>query len=52
MQKVNLVEYKDGDLDQLINNRKDEGKLLEEELVLNFFVQICLGLKEIHDKYF
>ena len=33
----------DGDLDQFI--QQQNGKFLPEDIVLNYFSQICLGLK-------
>ncbi|XP_066495766.1 serine/threonine-protein kinase Nek3 isoform X2 [Tiliqua scincoides] len=38
----------DGDLMQKIKFQK--GKLFPEEMILNWFSQICLGVKYIHDK--
>ncbi|XP_078078445.1 serine/threonine-protein kinase Nek3 isoform X2 [Mustelus asterias] len=44
-----VMEYCDGgDLTQKLLRQKE--KLLSEEMVLNLFVQICLGMKHIHDK--
>uniref|UniRef100_UPI00398F50D3 serine/threonine-protein kinase Nek3 isoform X2 n=1 Tax=Pristiophorus japonicus TaxID=55135 RepID=UPI00398F50D3 len=44
-----VMEYCDGgDLTQKLLQRKE--KLFPEETVLNLFVQICLGMKHIHDK--
>ncbi|XP_059819986.1 serine/threonine-protein kinase Nek3 isoform X2 [Hypanus sabinus] len=44
-----VMEYCDGgDLTQKLLQQK--GKLFPEEMVLNLFVQICLGMKHIHDK--
>lgn len=43
------MDYADGgDLQNKIQERK--GKLFPEDLVLNWFVQICLGIKHIHDR--
>ncbi|CAO2611615.1 Serine/threonine-protein kinase Nek3, partial [Lemmus lemmus] len=44
-----VMEYCDGgDLMQKIKQQK--GKLLPEDMVLNWFVQICLGVNHIHKK--
>nr|XP_028577928.1 serine/threonine-protein kinase Nek3-like isoform X2 [Podarcis muralis] len=44
-----VMEYcDDGDLMQKIKLQK--GKLFPEDTILNWFAQICLGLKYIHDK--
>ncbi|XP_062981922.1 serine/threonine-protein kinase Nek3 isoform X2 [Elgaria multicarinata webbii] len=44
-----VMEYcDDGDLMQKIKLQK--GKLLPEDTILNWFAQICLGVKYIHDK--
>ncbi|XP_054835927.1 serine/threonine-protein kinase Nek3 isoform X2 [Eublepharis macularius] len=44
-----VMEYcDDGDLLQKIKLRK--GKLFPEDVILNWFAQICLGVKYIHDK--
>ncbi|XP_051882080.1 serine/threonine-protein kinase Nek3 isoform X2 [Pristis pectinata] len=44
-----VMEYCDGgDLTQKLVRQKE--KLFPEEMVLNLFVQICLGMKHIHDK--
>jgi hypothetical protein len=37
-----------GDLYSILAKRK--GQLLPEEAVLDWFVQICLGLKHVHDR--
>ncbi|XP_043927601.1 serine/threonine-protein kinase Nek3 [Protopterus annectens] len=44
-----VMEYCDGgDLMQKIKHQKD--MLLPEDVIFNWFVQICLGVKHIHDK--
>jgi NIMA (never in mitosis gene a)-related kinase len=44
-----LMDYADGgDLGTLIQNRK--GKPIPEDVILDYFVQICLALKHIHDR--
>ena len=44
-----LMDYCDGgDLHSKISSRKNQ--LLEEDLIINWFVQLCLGLKHIHDR--
>lgn len=46
-----VMEYADGgDLQQLVNKHKDAGTFMGEDEALGYFVQICLGLKHIHDK--
>ena len=46
-----LMEYGgDQNLKQFIQNRKQEGKSIEENIIKNIINQICLGLKEIHKK--
>jgi len=37
-----------GDLYSILQKRK--GQLLPEDTVLDWFVQICLGLKHVHDR--
>lgn len=44
-----LMEYADGgDLTKLIQGRN--GKLIPEETILDYFVQICLAIKYLHDR--
>jgi NIMA (never in mitosis gene a)-related kinase len=44
-----LMDYADGgDLGKLIQSRK--GKLIPEDVVLDYFVQVCLALKYLHDR--
>ena len=44
-----LMEYCEGnDLRKLINKYKDEGKLMDEQLIYSIVLDICLGIKEIH----
>ncbi|KFP76129.1 Serine/threonine-protein kinase Nek3, partial [Apaloderma vittatum] len=44
-----VMEYcDDGDLMQKIKNQR--GKLFPEDTILHWFVQMCLGVKHIHDK--
>ncbi|NXR05196.1 NEK3 kinase, partial [Sagittarius serpentarius] len=44
-----VMEYcDDGDLMQKIKHRR--GKLFPEDTILHWFVQMCLGVKHIHDK--
>ena len=38
----------DSDLKHLIEEHKNNSKLIEEELIKNIILQICTGLKEIH----
>ena len=37
-----------GDLDQRIKDQ--QGRLLSQKQILDWFIQICLGLKYIHDR--
>ena len=44
-----VMEYcEGGDLYALINTRK--GSLFPEKVVLNWFAQLCLALKHVHDR--
>lgn len=46
-----LMDYADGgDLDQLIKYHEKIKKRLSEDEILDIFVQICLGLKYLHDR--
>ena len=46
-----LMDYADGgDLDQLIRNQEKKKKRFPEDKILDIFVQICLGLKYLHDR--
>ncbi len=45
------MEYAEkGDLEKYLENKKIEGKPLNEEQVIEWFIQLLLGLKYIHDK--
>ena len=48
--KINIVmEYCDGgDLNDFIKEKKEIGKLLEEDLVWEIFIKITIGLSDIH----
>ena len=47
-----LMEYADGgDLNGLVKRCKESGKTLSEDEILGYFVQICLGLKHIHEQH-
>ena len=50
--KLNLVmEYcDDSDLYDKIQQKRREGTTFTEEEILNYFTQICLGLKHCHDR--
>jgi NIMA (never in mitosis gene a)-related kinase len=52
-QKLNIVmEYAaGGDLSHRIRTAKDSSSPLPEEQILDWFIQICLGVKHIHDRY-
>ena len=46
-----LMEYCDGqNLSNIINEYTEKNELIQEEIILNIIKQICLGIKEIHDK--
>ena len=46
-----LMEYYDGDnLRNFINENIKEHTLIEEDILYNIIKQICIGIKEIHDK--
>ena len=46
-----LMEYCDSnDLRYFIKEQKDKSQLIEENNLYNIIMQICLGIKEIHDK--
>lgn len=45
------MEYADGgDLAQLLTRRREGDSPLSEEEALGYFVQVCLGMKHIHDQ--
>ena len=50
--KLNIImEYADGgDLASKIASQKTTGKLFTEVEVLNWFTQICLAVKHVHDR--
>jgi NIMA (never in mitosis gene a)-related kinase len=44
-----ILEYADsGDLDQQLNKQKKKKEYFKENLIINWLVQTCLGLKHIH----
>lgn len=43
-----IMEYCETDLKQFINNYKSEKNYISESLILDFVLDICCGLKEIH----
>ena len=43
-----IMEYWETDLKQFINNYKSEKNYISESLILDFVLDICCGLKEIH----
>ena len=46
-----LMEYAgDSNLKNFIRSYKDKGELIDEKIIENIIIQICLGLKEIHSK--
>jgi NIMA (never in mitosis gene a)-related kinase 1/4/5 len=48
-----VMEFADGgDLDTYIKNyiRKNGGREMPEQQVLNFFIQLCLAIKHVHDR--
>ena len=38
-----------GDLFKVLKDRK--GRLMSEDAIIDWFVQMCLGLKHVHDKH-
>ena len=44
-----LMEYYEKDLRQLLNEYKAKNKLIDQNIVYNIILGICLGIKEIHD---
>lgn len=50
--RLNIVmEYADeGDLSMRIKQAKKDNKYFEENQILDWFTQICLGIKHIHDR--
>ena len=51
--KLNIVmEYAGGgDLAARIQQAKTKDEHFEEQQILNWFTQMCLGIKHIHDRY-
>jgi len=46
-----VMDYADGgDLHGMIKKKKLQGELWNEDHILNWFTQICLALKHIHDR--
>ena len=46
-----VMEYAEqGDLDKYLEKRKAEGRPLSEEQAIEWFIQLALGLKYIHEK--
>lgn len=46
-----VMEYADGgDLSDQIDHAKNAGRYISEDAILNWFVQICMGLKHCHDR--
>lgn len=43
-----MIYYSEGDLSFFIKNRKKRDELLEEKVIINWFVQLALGIKTIH----
>lgn len=47
------MEYAEGgDLSQKIREAKQGGRPFSEEQVLSWFVQVCLAVRHLHDRYF
>lgn len=45
------MEYADGgDLQKAINNAKTSRSNFTEDQILDWFTQLCLGMKHIHDR--
>ena len=48
---VIVMEYADcGDLQKLIKTQKKIGKPIKEEILMNWFVQLCFAVKYLHDR--
>jgi len=48
---VIVMEYCDGgDLETLMREQRRRGQYFKERVILDFFVQICLALKHLHDR--
>jgi NIMA (never in mitosis gene a)-related kinase len=48
---VLVMEYaQGGDLSKRISEQKSRGRYFEEELILDWFTQICLAIKHVHDR--
>eukprot|EP00657_Telonema_sp_P-1_P000785 TRINITY_DN11530_c0_g1_i1.p1 TRINITY_DN11530_c0_g1~~TRINITY_DN11530_c0_g1_i1.p1 ORF type:complete len:104 (-),score=34.60 TRINITY_DN11530_c0_g1_i1:82-393(-) len=46
-----VMEYADGgDLSDQIEHARKAGRYISEDAILNWFVQICMGLKHCHDR--
>ena len=46
-----VMDYADGgDLQSTIKKAREAGKYFSEDQVLNWFTQICLAIKHIHDR--
>lgn len=39
-----------GDLSGKIKEQKEKGGYLSEDTILNWFTQICLAMKHVHDR--
>ena len=39
-----------GDLHNLLKQTSASGRLLPEDLVIDYFVQLCLAMKHVHDR--
>lgn len=45
------MEYADGgDLSKKIKEQKGTGKLFDEATILDWFTQMCLAIKHVHDR--
>ena len=47
---VLLQFIKDGDLQTFLKNWKKKGDLLDEKVVVNWFIQLLFGVKALHSK--
>ena len=46
-----MLEFiKDGDLQTFLKNWKKKGDLLDEKVVVNWFIQLLFGVKALHSK--
>lgn len=39
-----------GELEEYLNRRREQGQALSEDEIMEWFIQLCLGLRYIHDQ--